>query len=48
LELSDLALSDSVACCEVSARADTVDAGISSTSAATADAASDVIRQKGR
>src|ERR1700712_2384027 len=48
LELSDLTLSDSVACCEVSAREGRIEAGISSTSAATADAASDVIGKKGR
>src|SRR5882757_4518613 len=47
-EVSDLALSDSVACCEVSACAGRVDAGVSNTNAATADAASDAVRQKGR
>jgi hypothetical protein len=50
LALSDLALSDNVACWAAwaCARADSIEAGVNSTSAANAGTASDVIRQKGQ
>jgi hypothetical protein len=48
LALSGLALSESAVCWVAWARADEIDTGVNSTSAATADAASNVILQKGR